>query len=92
MLIVYLRVLTCKMFSSTIDYRWHVQRFLQGLNRLSPFNPLDYFAIHFETILIQFLCILGFRSPVYPTMVRILHWQMARSKRLKEGMLILSGV
>ena len=66
MLIVYLCILTCKMISSIIDYRQHVQRFPQDLNRLSPFNPLDCFAIHFETILIQFLCILGFCSPVYP--------------------------
>ena len=62
MLIVQLHILTCKMFSSTIDYRRCVQRFPQNLNRLSPFNPLDCFAIHFETILIQFLCVSGLQS------------------------------
>ena len=38
-----------------------------------PFNPLDHFTIHFETILIQFLRISGFWykwSPVYPAVVR----------------------
>ena len=50
------------MFSSTIDYRHRVQRFPQDLNRLSPFNPLDYFTVHFDTILIRFLCVLDFRS------------------------------
>ena len=90
-LIVYLRILTCKMFSSTIDYiRRRVQRFPQDINRLTSFNPLDCFAIHFRTILIQFLCISGFRFPVYPILVRILHWQKAQSKCLNEGMLILS--
>ena len=79
-----------EMFSSTIDYRWRVQRFPQDLNRLLPFIPLDCFTIHFKTILIQFLCVFGFRSPVYPAMARILHWQTARSKSLNEGMLILS--
>ena len=66
MLIVQLHIVTCKMISSTIDYRWHVQCFPLDLNRLLPFNTLDCFAIHFETILILFLCISGFRSPVYP--------------------------
>ena len=80
------------MFSSTIDYRQHVQRFPQDLNRLSPFNPLDCFAIHLEAILIRFLCILGFWPPVYPALVRILHWQMAQLKHLNEGMLILSDL
>ena len=47
------------MFSSTIDYRWHIQRFPQDLNRRLPFNPLHCFAIHFETIVIWFLCVLG---------------------------------
>ena len=92
MLIVYLCILSCKMFSSTIVYRRRVQCFPQDLNRLLPFNPSDCFAIHFETILIQFLCILGFWSPIYPTIARILHWQMAQSKRLIEGMLILSDL
>ena len=50
------------MVSSTLGYRWHVQRFSEALNRLSPFNPLDCFAIHFKTTLILFLCISGFRS------------------------------
>ena len=103
-LIVYLCILTYKMFSltidcidytiygSTIDYRWCVKHFPQDLNRLSAFNPLDCFAIHFKTILIQFLCVSGFRSPVYPTMARILHWQTAWLKHLNEGMLILSDL
>ena len=86
------------MFSSTIDYRRHVQCFPQDLNRLSPFNPLDCFAIHFKTILIQFLCVLGFQSIIGflfipPALARrILHWQMAQSKHLNEGMLILSDL
>ena len=68
MLIVQLCISTCKMISSTIDYRCRVQHFPQNLNRLSPFHPLYCFAIHFETILILFLCILGFWSPVYPAL------------------------
>ena len=59
-LIVQLHILTCKMFSSTIDYiMQRVQRFPQDLNKLLSFNPLHCFAIHFETILI-----LHFRLPV----------------------------
>ena len=50
------------MFSWTIDYGQHMQRFSQDLNRLSPFNPLDCFAIHFETILIRFVRVSGFQS------------------------------
>ena len=80
------------MISSTIDYTQHAQCFHHDLNRLSPFNPLDCFAIHFKTILILFLCILGFQSHVYPALVRILHWQMAQLKRLNEAMLILSDL
>ena len=60
------------MFSSTIHYKQRVQRFLQDSNRLSPFNPLDCFAIHFATILIWFLCVSGFGSIsglLFP------HWQ-----------------
>ena len=82
------------MFISTMDYRWRVQYFPQDLNRLSPFNPLDCFVIHFETFLIRFLCILGFRSIVVLASGlarRILHWQMALLKRLNEGMLILQN-
>ena len=48
-------ILTCKLFSSTIDHRQRVQHFPQDLNRVLPFNPLDCFAIHFEAILIRFL-------------------------------------
>ena len=69
---------------STIDYRWRVQCFPQDLNRLLPFNPLDCFTIHFKTILIRFLCVSGFQSPVYPALVRILHWLTARLKRLND--------
>ena len=54
-------------FSSTIAYRWCVQHFPPDLNRLLPLNLFDYFAIHFDTILIRFPCILGFWS------LRILH-------------------
>ena len=61
------------MFSSTIDYRWHVQCFPQDLNRLLPLNPLDCFAIYFETILIWFLCVLSFWS--ISVLLFILHWQ-----------------
>ena len=53
------------------------------------FNSLDYFAIHFDTL---FLCILGFRSPVYPALARILHGHTAQSKRLNKGILILSDL
>ena len=51
-----------------------------------PFNPLDCLAIHFETIAIWFLYILGFRS-INDTLfiLRILHWQTTWSKCLKEG-------
>ena len=62
MLVAQLCILTCIMFSSTIDYRWHVQRFPQDLKRFSAFKLLYCFTIHFETILIWFLCILGFQS------------------------------
>ena len=92
MLIVQLRILTCKMISSIIDYRRCVQRFPEDLNRLSPFNPLDCFAIYFEAILILFLCVSGFRSLVYPKLARILHWQRAQFKHLNDGMLILSDL
>ena len=78
--------------SVIIDYRRRVQHFPQDLNRLLPFLPLDCFTIHFKTILIRFLCVSGFQSPVYPALVRILHWQMARLKRLNKGMLILSDL
>ena len=87
--IVYLCILTYKMFISTIDYRRCVQRFPQDLYRLLPFNPLDCFAIHFETILIQFICVSGFWSPIYPAMASILHWQTAKLKCLNKGMLTL---
>ena len=61
------------MFSSTIDYRWHVQCFPQDLNRLLPLNPIHCFAIYFETILIWFLCILSFWS--ISVLLFIPHWQ-----------------
>ena len=61
------------MFSWTIDYRRRLQRFTQDLNRLSPFNPLDCFAIHFETILIRFVHVSGFRS--ISGLLSILHWR-----------------
>ena len=47
-------------------------------NRLSLFNPLDCFTIHFEKILIWFLCVSGLQSkcsPVYPALARVIHWQ-----------------
>ena len=47
--------------------------FSQDLSRLSPLNPLNCFPIHFETILIRFLCILGFWST--SGFLFILHWQ-----------------
>ena len=64
-----------------LPYRW-----------ITTFNPLDCFTIHFETILTRFFRILGFRSPVYPALARILHWHMARSKRLNKGVLTLSDL
>ena len=60
------------MFSWTIDYRQPVHHFSQELNRLSPFNPLDCLAIKFETILIRFAHVLGFRS--ISGLLFILHW------------------
>ena len=78
--------------SSTVEYRWCIQRFPHNLNRHLPFNPLDCFAIHFETVLILFLCVLSFWSPVYPTLARILHWKTARSNCLNDGMLVLSDL
>ena len=66
--------------------------FPQDLKRLLSFNPLDCFAFHFETILILFLCVSDFWSPVCPTLVRIPHWQMAQLKHLNDGRLILSDL
>ena len=60
------------MFSWTIDYRQHVQRFSQDLNRLSPFNPLGCLAIQFATILIRFVHVSGFQS--ISGLLFILHW------------------
>ena len=72
----------------------------QDLSGHLPFNPLDCFAIHFKTILIQFpsLCF-GFSvhkwSPVYPALAQrrmILHWQTTWLKLLNKSTLILSDL
>ena len=89
-----IRILTCKMFSLMIDYRQCVQHFPQDLNRLSPINPLDSFAIHFVNLVSLCFRLSVYKwSPVYPALVRrILHWKMAQSKCLNESMLVLSDL
>ena len=84
------------MFISTIDYRQSIPYFTQDLSRLLPFNPLNCFAIHFKTILIWFLCILGFWST--SGLLFIPHWQggffigICLVERSNEGVLILSNL
>ena len=68
----------------------------QDLYTLLPFNSLDCVAIHFETILIQFLCISGFRP--LSGILFILHWWgffigiQPGQNIWKRGMLILSNL
>ena len=61
------------MFCSTIDHRRLIQRLSDDLNTLSPLNPLSCFIINFETILVQFLCILGYWY--ISGFLFILHWR-----------------
>ena len=97
MLIVWLRILTCEMFCSTIDCRWCVQCFPQDLNRLSPFNHLDCSAIHFEEIVIQFPYVSGFRS-INDLFIQhcwgefLIGRRPGQLKHLNKGMLILSDL
>ena len=95
-LIVWLHILTCKMFSSTMDCRWRIQCFPQDLNRLSPFNPLDCLPFILRQVQFGFLHfrLLVYKwSPVYPALSgRILHWQTAWSKCLNKALLILSNL
>ena len=97
-LIVWLHILTCKMFSSTIDCRragtFNVPLRLKQTFAFQPFRLFHHsFWGNYNSVSLHFRFLIYKWSPVYPTLSgRILHWQMARSKHLSKGILILSDL
>ena len=84
------------MFSSTIDFTWHIQCFPPRFKQIFAFQPFRLFCHSFrDSSNLVSLCFglpVDKWSPVYPALVRILHCQMAWSEHLNEGMLILSDL
>ena len=96
-LIVWLCILTCKMFSSNIDCRRCVTLFPSRFKQSFAFPPFRLFRHSFQdnsnSVSFHSRLLVYKWSLVYPTLWgMILYWQMAWSIRLNEGMLILSDL
>ena len=97
MLIVWLHIFIYKMFSSNRDYRLHVTMFPPRFKQIFAFQPFRLLRHSFQdnsnSVSLHFRLLVYKWSPVYHTLSGMIHfWQMAWSKCLNEGMLILSDL